>query len=94
MNGGILSGAAISFAGLAAAGVLIALRYVAVRAALSKAAALSFKRRAALFLCAGGLAGAALGAFSGSLALPAVPALILGVVAFRAFMREAGKGEP
>jgi hypothetical protein len=93
MKGDILSGAAIALAGLAAAGAIIACRYFRVRAALGPAARGLFKRRSSLFLGACGLAAAAFTAFSGSLALPAAPALILGIVAFRAFIREAGKGE-
>ncbi len=93
MSGAALSGPFIALIGLAAACALIALRYLTVRGALSPAARSSFMRRAALFIGAGSIAGAALSALSGSLALPAAPALILGIVAFRAFIREAGKGE-
>ena len=93
MSGAFLSGPFIALIGLAAAGSLIAARYMSIRRALSPAARSSFKRRAALFIGAGGIAVAALSALSGSLALPAAPALILGILAFRAFIREAGKGE-
>jgi hypothetical protein len=93
MIGNAPGGALIALSGLAAAGTLLACRYLRVRTALGSAARRSFRRRAFLFLGAGGLAAAAFTVFSGSLALPPAPALILGIVAFRAFIREAGKGE-
>jgi hypothetical protein len=88
-----MSGIAIALIGLAATIALIALRYLSVRSYLSPGLRRSFMRLTAMFTGASGLAGLALAALSGSLALPAGPALILGILAFRAFIREAGKGE-
>lgn len=82
---------AAALAGPAALALILAFRYLRLRAELAQAARRAYLRRSAAFVALGALAASTAAGLSALVALPAAPAFALALVAAAVFMRALGE---